>query len=125
MLYARSDRARHVRSLGLYPDSGGRTSKRGRSALPDAYQVSSAVRRAARNFEALRTFAWDGEELPPDDDLWFALRISWVFPYKDLACDLLNLSSAVALVSSSFLPRLVRSYPYRTPMHVADLLLEV
>jgi hypothetical protein len=40
--------------------------------------VSAAVRRAARNLEVLRTFAWDGEELPPYDDMWFALRISCV-----------------------------------------------
>jgi hypothetical protein len=38
--------------------------------------VSAAVRRAAKNMEVLRTFAWDGEELPPYDDMWFALRIS-------------------------------------------------
>ncbi|KAH9168241.1 hypothetical protein EDB89DRAFT_2115384 [Lactarius sanguifluus] len=76
MLNARPDRARHVRSLGLCPDSsGGRASKWGRSALPVGYLVSSAVRQAARNFEVLRTFAWDGEELPPCDDMWFALRI--------------------------------------------------
>lgn len=37
--------------------------------------VSSAVRRAAKNLEVLRTFAWDGEELPPYDDMWFALRM--------------------------------------------------
>ncbi|KAH8993354.1 hypothetical protein EDB92DRAFT_1934503 [Lactarius akahatsu] len=75
MLNARPDRARHVRSLGLCPDSSGRASKWGRSALPVGYLVSSAVRQAARNFEVLRTFAWDGEELPPCDDMWFALRI--------------------------------------------------
>jgi hypothetical protein len=40
--------------------------------------VSAAVRRAAKNMEVLRTFAWDGEELPPYDDMWFALRISCV-----------------------------------------------
>ncbi|KAI9437466.1 hypothetical protein H4582DRAFT_2111766 [Lactarius indigo] len=52
MLNARPDRARHVRSLGLCPDSStGRASKWGRSALPVGYLVSSAVRQAARNFE--------------------------------------------------------------------------
>jgi hypothetical protein len=83
MLFARPDRARHVRSLSLCPDfaSGGRASKWGRSALPGGYMVSAAVRRASKNLEVLRTFAWDGEELPPYDDMWFALRISCVCPF--------------------------------------------
>lgn len=46
--------------------------------LPDGYAVSSAVRRAARRLEVLSRFVWDGEELPPYDDMWFALRISCV-----------------------------------------------
>lgn len=78
MLYARPKRARHVRSLTVCPDPpahNGRTPRWGRIALPDAYAVSSAVRRAARHFEVLRYFAWHGEELPPYDDMWFALRI--------------------------------------------------
>ncbi|KAI0249590.1 hypothetical protein BJV78DRAFT_1276096 [Lactifluus subvellereus] len=73
MLHARPERARHVRSLGVSLDSP--ASKWGRSALPDAYAVSSAVRRATKHLEVLRCFAWDGEELPPYDDMWFALRI--------------------------------------------------
>jgi hypothetical protein len=81
MLYARPERARHVRSLSVSPDSpgGGASSRWGRRALPDAYAVSSAVRRAAKHLEVLRCFAWDGEELPPYDDMWFALRILCVF----------------------------------------------
>jgi hypothetical protein len=84
MLYARPDRARHVRSLSVCPDtlsarrvrSGSSSSSRwGRSALPDAYAVSSAVLSVARQLEVLRYFVWDGEELPPYDDMWFALRI--------------------------------------------------
>jgi hypothetical protein len=77
MLFARPDRARHIRSLTVNPDppSGRRSTRWGRSALPDSYAVSSAVRRAAKHFEVLRCFAWDGEELPPYDDMWFALRI--------------------------------------------------
>lgn len=87
MLYARPERARHVRSLSVCPDSllAGRgtgalsssssASKWGRSALPDAYAVSSAVLSVARHLEVLRCFVWDGEELPPYDDMWFALRI--------------------------------------------------
>ena len=81
MLYSRPDRARHIRSLKVNPDSviTGRASRWGRSALPDGYAVSSAVRRAAKNFEVLRCFAWGGEELPPYDDMWFALRILCVY----------------------------------------------
>lgn len=83
MLYARPDRARHVRSLSVCPDTfsarrgaGSSSSSRwGRSALPDAYAVSSAVLGVARHLEVLQYFVWDGEELPPYDDMWFALRI--------------------------------------------------
>ncbi|KAI9457424.1 hypothetical protein F5148DRAFT_347802 [Russula earlei] len=85
MLHARPDRARHVRSLSVRPcpdspshNNGtgtGRAPRWGRSVLPDAYAVSSAVRRTARHLEVLRRFAWDGEELPPYDDMWFALRV--------------------------------------------------
>jgi hypothetical protein len=83
MLYARPDRARHVRSLSVCPDAlsarrgtGSSSSSRwGRSALPDAYAVSSAVLGVARHLEVLQCFVWDGEELPPYDDMWFALRI--------------------------------------------------
>ena len=79
MLFARPDRARHVRSLSLSPDfASGTASKWGRSVLPGGYMVSAAVRRAAKNLEVLRSFMWDGEELPPYDDMWFALRISCV-----------------------------------------------
>lgn len=94
MLYARPDRARHVLSLSVCPDtfSARRTgssypSRWGRNALPDAYAVSSAVLGVARHLEVLRCFVWDGEELPPYDDMWFALRILCVShthfsPYK-------------------------------------------
>src|SRR6266436_6404244 len=74
----------HLRSLSVCPDTlsarrvrtGSSSSSRwGRSALPDAYAVSSAVLSVARQLEVLRYFVWDGEELPPYDDMWFALRI--------------------------------------------------
>ncbi|KAH9993572.1 hypothetical protein BJV77DRAFT_944266 [Russula vinacea] len=75
------------RSLSVVPirrsQDGGRAHCRrrrvgvkwGRSVLPDAYAVSSAVLSVARHLEVLRCFVWDGEELPPYDDMWFALRI--------------------------------------------------
>jgi hypothetical protein len=85
MLYARPERARHVRSLSVCPDSltagmgprasSSSSSRWGRSALPDAYAVSSAVLSVARHLDVLQCFDWDGEELPPYDDMWFALRI--------------------------------------------------
>lgn len=104
MLSARPARARHVRALSVFPDCSPlsirlsysslppslslslaeesvgrqRTSGWGRGVLPDGYAVSSAVRGAARRLEVLRCFVWDGEELPPYDDMWFALRVSCV-----------------------------------------------
>src|SRR6266404_5154996 len=93
MLHTRPDHARHIRSLGISTDSspspdvhghghgyGRWTAKWGRGALPDATLVSAAVRQAARNLEVLRTFVWDGEELPTQDDMWFALSTSCVVP---------------------------------------------
>jgi hypothetical protein len=111
MLYARPDRARHVRSLSVCPDTlsarrgtGPSSSRWGRSALPDAYAVSSAVLGVARHLEVLRYFVWDGEELPPYDDMWFALRILCVphtlplpitfhLPYLLLSCPRLKFIS--------------------------------
>jgi hypothetical protein len=101
MLYARPERARHVRSLSVSPDSlsVGRATgafssssssaaagaRWGRGALPDAYAVSSAVLGVARYLEVLRCFVWDGEELPPYDDMWFALRILCVSLHLSLS----------------------------------------
>ena len=127
MLYARPDRARHVRSLGVCPDTlsarrgtGSSSSSRwGRSALPDAYAVSSAVLGVARHLEVLRYFVWDGEELPPYDDMWFALRILCVLtpfsPYKIFIFP--YLCSAVH-ASSSSRQRWGPSYPHQTAMCV-------
>jgi hypothetical protein len=106
MLSARPARSRHVRALSIFPDCSPlssptssphsslslaeesvgrqRTSRWGRGVLADGYAVSSAVRRAARRFEVLSCFVWDGEELPPYDDMWFALRISCVSPPTSL-----------------------------------------
>jgi hypothetical protein len=130
MLYSRPDRARHIRSLKVSPDPviTGRASRWGRSALPDGYAVSSVVRRAARNFEVLRCFAWDGEELPPYDDMWFALRILCVYHNRSRVRDNHTHSSScggfhlAVHISSSSRPRLGPSYPHRTVMCVAWLL---
>ncbi|KAI0316506.1 hypothetical protein OF83DRAFT_1060236 [Amylostereum chailletii] len=79
MLSMRPDRARHVRSLCVVPDNHstglGTRPVWGRAVLADGYAVSAAVRRAASRLEVLQRFIWDGEELPPYDDMWFALRV--------------------------------------------------
>ena len=79
MLSSRPDRARHVRTLSVRPDyqplGAEARAPWGRPATADGYAVSAAVRRAASQFEILQRFIWDGEELPPYDDMWFALRV--------------------------------------------------
>ncbi|KAI0032252.1 hypothetical protein K488DRAFT_50296 [Vararia minispora EC-137] len=78
MLGSYPQRARHVRSLCVKPDdnSAGIPTQPvwGRGALYNGYAISAAVRRAAFGMEVLQRFMWDGEELPPYDDMWFALR---------------------------------------------------
>ena len=37
--------------------------------------VAAAVGKAARYLDALNTFVWDGDGMPPDD-MWFMLRMS-------------------------------------------------
>ncbi|KAI0058697.1 hypothetical protein BV25DRAFT_1890725 [Artomyces pyxidatus] len=78
MLFAHPDRARHIRTLCVRPDAQEGPPRRpvwGRKVLQDGYSVSAAVRRTAMYLEVLRSFIWDGEELPPYDDMWFALRV--------------------------------------------------
>ena len=133
MLYARPDRARHVRSLSVCPDTlsarrgtGSSSSSRwGRSALPDAYAVSSSVLGVARHLEVLRYFVWDGEELPPYDDMWFALRILCALhPHYSLPINshLPHLCLAVR-ASSSSRQRWGPSYPHQTAMCVYSIII--
>ncbi|VDB95926.1 unnamed protein product [Peniophora sp. CBMAI 1063] len=77
MLVAHPERARHIRSLCLHPDDHGPFAARiwGRGALFNGYAISGAIRRLASKMEILQSFMWDGEELPPYDDMWFALRV--------------------------------------------------
>ncbi|KII92598.1 hypothetical protein PLICRDRAFT_172671 [Plicaturopsis crispa FD-325 SS-3] len=72
MLARRPDVARHVTRLAV------RTCKDQKRCFGqcDGYVASAAVRQAARHMDALNTFMWDGEEAPPYDDMWFALRMS-------------------------------------------------
>ncbi|TFK53529.1 hypothetical protein OE88DRAFT_1717762 [Heliocybe sulcata] len=74
MLQNRPEVSRHVRQLVVRPDDDPRR-KRRRYSPVDGYLVSAAVRQAAHKLDALHTFIWDGEDLPPYDDMWFALRV--------------------------------------------------
>ena len=65
MLFRHPDIARHVRKLVV------RTGTHGSA-------ISSVVRKVALRFDALNTFEWDGEEMP-EEDIWFALRMLYVF----------------------------------------------
>ncbi|EIW83192.1 hypothetical protein CONPUDRAFT_89162 [Coniophora puteana RWD-64-598 SS2] len=71
MLCRRPDIARHVRKLFI---SLGHESSTGQIGLIDGYNVSSHLIKAARTLDALNTFVWDGDEIPPYDDVWWALR---------------------------------------------------
>ena len=91
MLIAHPERARHIRSLCLHPDDSGPFATRiwGRGALFNGYAISGAIRRLASKMEILQSFEWDGEELPPYDDMWFALRVlcaSKSIPLCESAC---------------------------------------
>ncbi|EGO25734.1 hypothetical protein SERLADRAFT_408008 [Serpula lacrymans var. lacrymans S7.9] len=73
MLFRRPDIARHVQKLFIRFDH---VRSPGESEVVDGYLISSAVRKAAAKLDALNTFVWDGNEGPPFDDMWFALRMS-------------------------------------------------
>jgi hypothetical protein len=97
MFGSHPQRARHVQSLVVRLDDNpselGSQRRWGRRALYDGYAISAAVRRAARGMEVLQRFIWDGEELPPYDDMWFALRSLYVLsrPRTPLTIDVLGL----------------------------------
>lgn len=72
MLVRRPDIARHVQELIVRP----RSRKWLNRGFTDNMVASKAVLDvASRRLEALTTFAWDDEELPYHDDMWFALRV--------------------------------------------------
>lgn len=71
MLFRRADLARHVRKLIVRPDREQHRAHEDRKAA-----VAAVIELAAsQRLDALQAFDWDAEEMPPDDDLWFALRM--------------------------------------------------
>lgn len=74
MLVRHPEIARHVRELIVRPRPQGNSPA---SHYQGSLETSSAVRALASTLrmDALTTFAWDDEELPYDDDMWFALRM--------------------------------------------------
>ncbi|KAJ8696076.1 hypothetical protein PTI98_005974 [Pleurotus ostreatus] len=73
MLERRPDIARHILKLVIKPEAKSGTQR------PRFHEglASAAVRSIAMSthLDALRTFVWDGEEMPGNDDMWFALRM--------------------------------------------------
>jgi hypothetical protein len=71
MLHRRPDIARHVRKLVIRPDRNSHTAHEDRKAA----SASVLDLAASKRLDALQAFEWDGEEMAPIDDMWFALRI--------------------------------------------------
>jgi hypothetical protein len=96
-----------VRSPSVCPDpltagrGSGASSKWGCHTLPDVYAVLSAVLKVVRHPDVLRCFIWDGEELPPYDDMWFALCI---------LCICISLSLSLSDPSPSIIPPLFSAF---------------
>lgn len=65
--------SRHVKELIIRP----KTSPADINSYQSSILASALVRDvvSARSFGALNTFAWDYDELPHHDDMWFALRM--------------------------------------------------
>lgn len=66
--------ARHVQTLVVRPDHAEQT-PRTRYTPFDGSVISGIVRQAAAHLDALHTFVWDAEELPPDN-MWLSLLMS-------------------------------------------------
>lgn len=73
MLRRRPDITRHVRKLVIRPRRAGFNG----FDYKDSALVSAHVRDVAASgkLDALISFAWEDEELPYYDDMWFALRV--------------------------------------------------
>jgi len=75
MLSRHSEIARHVQKLVIRPDHAEQSRFR-QYAPADGSVISTIIKQIAVRLDALHTFVWDAEDLPPDDDMWFTLRIS-------------------------------------------------
>ncbi|KAK2464327.1 hypothetical protein APHAL10511_003784 [Amanita phalloides] len=73
MLYRRPDISRHTRRLYIRPQ----TKWRGSLTALENNNVSAAVRSlaASKRLDALVRFVWDADEMPLNEDMWFALRV--------------------------------------------------
>ena len=73
MLQRRPDISRHVRELHVRPE------EKWRSALTVTENgvVAAAVMSlaASKRLDALTKFIWDADEMPLNEDMWFALRV--------------------------------------------------
>ncbi len=83
MLLRRPDISRHVRKLIIRPRRPGmygfnREDSRLVSRLVKQLASERDAKRPEPKLDALTTFAWEDEELPFYDDMWFALRMGFV-----------------------------------------------
>ena len=86
MLYSRPDIARHVQKLQIRFSSSRPTFL---VADVNGITISRLLRELASKLDALHTFIWDADEIPHCDDMWFALRMSYVrivfYPHQRLS----------------------------------------
>jgi len=98
MLARHIDIARHVRELTIRLQP-----KHAALSTSDRQAVCTAVVNVASSkaLDALCKFVWDADELPFDEDVWFALRVGYVMPIDSGIFSLISvLSVALSYVSS-------------------------
>jgi len=85
MLTRHVDIARHVRELTirLLPEHAVLSTNDRQAVCTAVVNIASS-----KALDALRKFVWDADELPCDEDMWFALRVGYV-----ISMDLSLLSS--------------------------------
>jgi hypothetical protein len=73
MLHRRPDISRHVRELHIRPQAKWRNTL----TVSENGSISAVVRSlaASRRLDALTKFIWDADEMPLNEDMWFALRV--------------------------------------------------
>jgi hypothetical protein len=73
MLHSRPNIARHIQKLYI------RFSSSSDYMLDiNGIAISALLRELAPKLDVLHTFIWDADEIPQCDDMWFALRMSYV-----------------------------------------------